>query len=257
MVHPKLNQMLNWKLLNGSHEFPGPHGGTCINEAAIVAAGFEYKKVVTSDDCPPCFCRVLAHFLLKLNDSFNTEDRQQLMQFVHRLAGSAASSDETDIRAHILRDRNNQLNKYIYKLVPDINARLEVWQKMKQQHVRYMSDFEDYQAKLKSQEDHNLGDRLSLILHYAYENHHRVCRSLLSTSFVAMESLSEFVAADHVVNVESLSDVIRDHHLKTVQLMLKVGPSTSEPDVELIQTRMNAIKEEASERAKSKVSENA
>jgi hypothetical protein len=32
--------ILNWKLLDGSHDFPGPDGGTCINEAAIVAAGF-------------------------------------------------------------------------------------------------------------------------------------------------------------------------------------------------------------------------
>ena len=31
-------RMLDWKLLRGSHEFPGPDGGTCINEAAIVAA---------------------------------------------------------------------------------------------------------------------------------------------------------------------------------------------------------------------------
>ena len=28
--------ILNWKLLRGSHEFPGKDGGTCINEAAIV-----------------------------------------------------------------------------------------------------------------------------------------------------------------------------------------------------------------------------
>jgi hypothetical protein len=38
--------IINWKLLSGSHDFPGPDGGTCINEAAIVAAGFEYKKIV-------------------------------------------------------------------------------------------------------------------------------------------------------------------------------------------------------------------
>ena len=31
--------ILNWRLLAGSHPFPGPDGGTCINEAAVVAAG--------------------------------------------------------------------------------------------------------------------------------------------------------------------------------------------------------------------------
>ena len=30
------DKIINWKLLNGSHDFPGPDGGTCINEAAIV-----------------------------------------------------------------------------------------------------------------------------------------------------------------------------------------------------------------------------
>jgi hypothetical protein len=32
--------ILNWKLLPGSHKFPGPDGGTCINEAAVLACGF-------------------------------------------------------------------------------------------------------------------------------------------------------------------------------------------------------------------------
>ena len=37
--------ILNWKLKRGSHAFPGKDGGTCINEAAIVAAGFAYRPV--------------------------------------------------------------------------------------------------------------------------------------------------------------------------------------------------------------------
>ena len=37
------DHILNWKLLRGSHDFPGKDGGTCINEAAIVAAGFNYQ----------------------------------------------------------------------------------------------------------------------------------------------------------------------------------------------------------------------
>ena len=34
-----LHSLLDWKLLRGSHDWPGSDGGTCINEAAIVAAG--------------------------------------------------------------------------------------------------------------------------------------------------------------------------------------------------------------------------
>ena len=32
------DHILNWRLLRGSHEFPGKDGGTCINEAAVIAA---------------------------------------------------------------------------------------------------------------------------------------------------------------------------------------------------------------------------
>ncbi len=39
------NPILNWKLKAGPHRFPGPDGGTCINEAALVAAGFAYKPI--------------------------------------------------------------------------------------------------------------------------------------------------------------------------------------------------------------------
>jgi hypothetical protein len=45
------DHILNWKLQPGSHPFPGKDGGTCINEAAIVAAGFAYRSVA-SRTCP-------------------------------------------------------------------------------------------------------------------------------------------------------------------------------------------------------------
>ena len=43
------DHVLNWRLKVGSHLFPGPDGGTCINEAALVAAGFEYQPVRIDD----------------------------------------------------------------------------------------------------------------------------------------------------------------------------------------------------------------
>ena len=84
------NAMLNWKLLRGSHEFPGPDGGTCINEAAIVAAGYPYRSVQSIDDCPTSFSRPMALFAMCLNDALDDDLRQELlMQFVTRLPGSA------------------------------------------------------------------------------------------------------------------------------------------------------------------------
>ena len=80
--------ILNWKLLEGSHEFPGPDGGTCINEAAIVAAGFDYKQVHDTEDLPDCFCPFLGTVLIVLNDNVGDENRQKLMKYVTKLAGS-------------------------------------------------------------------------------------------------------------------------------------------------------------------------
>lgn len=84
----KLETLLNWQLLAGSHKFPGADGGTCINEAAIVAAGFKYRKISGSSRLPRCFSRVLGLWLMGLND--NTEDwqRQRLIRYVLKLPGS-------------------------------------------------------------------------------------------------------------------------------------------------------------------------
>lgn len=82
------DHILNWRLLPGSHDFPGPHGGTCVNEAAIVAAGFPYRKVRVVSDMPECFCPVLSQYALVLNDGVNDSERQRLLPFVSRLAGT-------------------------------------------------------------------------------------------------------------------------------------------------------------------------
>ncbi|MGH1589487.1 hypothetical protein ACRBEV_15440 [Methylobacterium phyllosphaerae] len=88
-MHADFETILNWRLLIGSHPFPGPDGGTCINEAAIVAAGLPYRAIRSSADCPPCFSRPVAAYALGLNDAMPDEARPQLMAFVLRLSGSA------------------------------------------------------------------------------------------------------------------------------------------------------------------------
>ena len=80
------DHILNWRLLRGSHTFPGKHGGTCINEAAVVAAGFEYRRVCTVQDMPSCFSRPICQFAMFLNDQATNEVRQRLLPFVLRLA---------------------------------------------------------------------------------------------------------------------------------------------------------------------------
>src|SRR6185312_9173816 len=80
------DHILNWTLQVGSHPFPGPDGGTCINEAAIVAAGFPYQPVKSVEDMPDCFSHPICRLAMWLNDEASDEERQQLLPFVTRLA---------------------------------------------------------------------------------------------------------------------------------------------------------------------------
>src|ERR671939_761394 len=80
------DHILNWKLKRGSHLFPGPDGGTCINEAALVAAGFEYRPIRRVEDMPSCFSYPICRFAMLLNDEASDDERQLLLPYVARLA---------------------------------------------------------------------------------------------------------------------------------------------------------------------------
>jgi hypothetical protein len=80
------DHILNWKLKEGSHLFLGRDGGTCINEAAIVAAGFEYRPVRGVEEMPECFSRPICKLAMQLNDMAPDDERQRLLPFVTRLA---------------------------------------------------------------------------------------------------------------------------------------------------------------------------
>lgn len=104
-----LDHILNWELKSGSHKFPGPNGGTCINEAAIVAAGFEYRKVGGHRDCPPCFCPVLSAFSIAVNDFLPDQTRNRLlMPLVTRLVGSKGEPWVDRARANFLMSTINE-----------------------------------------------------------------------------------------------------------------------------------------------------
>src|SRR5262245_65562700 len=99
-------RMLDWKLLRGSHEFPGPDGGTCINEAAIVAAGYPYRAVYCVKDLPASFSRPISMLALCLNDTLEDELRQELLiPFVTRLGGSADTPKVEMTRAELMLQR--------------------------------------------------------------------------------------------------------------------------------------------------------
>ncbi len=80
------DHLLNWRLKAGSHAFPDKDGGTCINEAALVAAGFEYRSICAVKEMPDCFSRPICQLAMYLNDNSTHEERQRLLPYVTRLA---------------------------------------------------------------------------------------------------------------------------------------------------------------------------
>jgi hypothetical protein len=97
------DHLLNWKLKRGSHLFPGPDGGTCINEAALVAAGFAYKPVHSVEAMPKCFSRPICHLALVLNDLATDTERQRLLPYVTRLACADTPEIERERAEYIWR----------------------------------------------------------------------------------------------------------------------------------------------------------
>src|SRR5919205_4454086 len=103
------DHILNWKLKAGSHQFPGPDGGSCINEAALVAMGFEYRPIAGVHQMPSCFSHPICRLAMLLNDSVSDEERQRLLPYVTRLACADTSEIEREreayIQAHIHKGR--------------------------------------------------------------------------------------------------------------------------------------------------------
>ena len=95
------DHVLNWKLKRGSHPFPGKDGGTCINEAALVAAGYEYQPIRAAEDMPACFSRPICRFAMRLNDEASDSERQRLLPFVTRLACADTGEIERQRAAYI------------------------------------------------------------------------------------------------------------------------------------------------------------
>ncbi len=103
MTISRLEGLLDWQLKHGSHEFPGPDGGTCINEAAVVVAGFPYREVLSIADLPESFCPVIGQFTLTLNDSMPEGGTlNRLRPFAGRLAGSCDTREVALERARFL-----------------------------------------------------------------------------------------------------------------------------------------------------------
>ncbi|MDH5797701.1 MAG: hypothetical protein OEZ19_03980 [Paracoccaceae bacterium] len=82
-----------------------PHNlppGVTILEDEVVLAGFPRKPIRNSGDLPKCFSRVLADYLIVLNDAMSDDERQKLTAFLGRLAGTRGTREEECARAECL-----------------------------------------------------------------------------------------------------------------------------------------------------------
>lgn len=103
MSEGPFNNWLNWNLKHGSHEFPGPDGGTCVNEAALVVAGFSYREVTGISDLPESFCPVVSQYALTLNDAMPEGPQlNRLRPFAARLSGSSGGRKTAAMRSSFL-----------------------------------------------------------------------------------------------------------------------------------------------------------
>jgi hypothetical protein len=91
--------IINWKLKLGSHPFPGKDGGTCINEAALVAAGFDYRPIRQVEEMPVCFSRPICRLAMHLNDQADDTERQRLLPFREDVRPIRAETRATLVRS--------------------------------------------------------------------------------------------------------------------------------------------------------------
>jgi hypothetical protein len=83
-------QLANFRLARGSHKQPNKDGNICVNEAAVIAAGFQYREIKDASCLPDCFSRPVSEYALYLNDFMLHRTRNEfLMPFVTRLPGTS------------------------------------------------------------------------------------------------------------------------------------------------------------------------
>jgi hypothetical protein len=96
-------QRLQFYLDGGSHRKLRKAKRVCVLEASIVAAGFEYREVLSADDCPPGFSTIFASDAMLLNEIMPPRLRQKLLTpFITKLAGTAADETWEFIRAEYI-----------------------------------------------------------------------------------------------------------------------------------------------------------
>jgi hypothetical protein len=96
-------QLANFRLARGSHKQPNKGGNICVNEAAVIAAGFQYREIKDVSCLPDCFSRPVSEYAIYLNDFMMHRVRNELLApFVTRLPGTSDAPWIEEERARLI-----------------------------------------------------------------------------------------------------------------------------------------------------------
>ena len=96
-------QLANFRLARGSHKQPNKGGNICVNEAAVIAAGFQYREIRDVSCLPDCFSRPVSEYAIYLNDFMMHRVRNQLLvPFITRLPGTSDAPWVEEERARLI-----------------------------------------------------------------------------------------------------------------------------------------------------------
>jgi hypothetical protein len=214
------NHILNWKLKAGSHPFPDKNGGTCINEAALVAAGFAYKEIQDADEMPPCFSRTIVDWAMIVNDTLKDDDRQRLLPYIILLAGT---SDDAKIETK----RKMILGRTLKKGM---------------EHLLKMSIASDESPEITEWRNHwfaVLNEEPLKDMRYLYgEMYHEICNLIVYDKHGDRRKMTE---QDQTFQEETL-EAVAQLGVDALDAMMSVGNKAEIVDLNLIKSRMDKAK---------------
>jgi hypothetical protein len=96
-------QLANFRLARGSHKQPNKGGNICVNEAAVIVAGFQYREIRDVSCLPDCFSRPVSEYAIYLNDFMMHRVRNELLvPFITRLPGTSDAPWVEEERARLI-----------------------------------------------------------------------------------------------------------------------------------------------------------
>src|SRR5919106_839196 len=96
-------QLANFRLARGSHKQPNKDGNICVNEAAVIVAGFQYREIRDVSCLPDCFSRPVSEYAIYLNDFMMHQVRNELLvPFITRLSGTSDAPWVEEERARLI-----------------------------------------------------------------------------------------------------------------------------------------------------------